>query len=224
MLSAGRTMVTYATFSTQFFQYVFLRSSLRFSCLWGDVGLASRDYILINGTPNNTTQTNTPYHTKTAPIQTQIMALNDRDPTIGGFKSVDVHPGVANPTSFGGTGNPLAANFVDNPTSQDKGAGAGPKFQGGSQAARSLKQTSAVKEGSSGIIETTHIDPLNDNPNKDDGFANGSQTPGSGNRQGLGQKAANTTSEKAGGTAKAAYGTVTGDQAIKQTGKDSIYG
>lgn len=60
----------------------------------------------------------------------------------------------------------MSRTQVDNPTSQDKGAGAGPNFQGGSQAARSLKQTSAVKEGSSGIIETTHIDPLNDNPNK----------------------------------------------------------
>jgi len=153
------------------------------------------------------------------------MASNDRDPTLGGPKAADVHPGVANPTSFS-TGNPLAANFVGNPTSQDKGAGAGANFQGGSQAARSLKQTSAVKEGSSGIIETTHIDPLREN-SKDDDFAKATQTPGSGNRQGLGQKAydaANTASEMAGGTAKTAYGTVTGDQAAKQAGKDSIYG
>jgi len=154
------------------------------------------------------------------------MALNDRDPTLGGPKAADVHPGVANPTSFS-TGNPLAANFVDNPTSQDKGAGAGANFQGGLQAARSLKQTSAVKEGSSGIIETTHIAPLSENSNKDDDFANATQTPGSGKRQGLGQKAydtANSTSEMAGGAARTAHGAVTGDQATKQAGKDSIYG
>lgn len=55
---------------------------------------------------------------------------------------------------------------VDNPTSEDKGAGAGQNFQGGLMAARSLKQTSTVKEGSSGIIETTHIDPLSEDSNK----------------------------------------------------------
>jgi len=148
------------------------------------------------------------------------MALNDRDPILRGAKAADAHPGVANPTSFGGEGNPIAANFVDDPTTEDKGAGAGANFQGGAQAARSLRQTSGIKESSgSGIIETTHIDPLNDNA---------TQTPGSGNRgTGVGQKAydaANTASEMAGGATMGAYGTATGDQAAKKVGKDAIYG
>ena len=40
------------------------------------------------------------------------MAVNDRDQTLGGFKAVDVHPGVANPTAHASSGNPMAANFV----------------------------------------------------------------------------------------------------------------
>jgi hypothetical protein len=40
------------------------------------------------------------------------MALNDRDPTLGGNLGVDAYPGVANPTSASMQPNPMAANFV----------------------------------------------------------------------------------------------------------------
>lgn len=135
---------------------------------------------------------------------------------------------------------------MDNPTTDDKGAGAGANFQGGTQAARSLRQTSKVKEGSSGIIESTHIDPLSENSNDgtfrcpdivmatdiadprecaDDGFANATQTPGRG--AGMGQKpydAASVATEKAAAAAKVAYGTAAGNEAAKQAGKDALYG
>jgi hypothetical protein len=40
------------------------------------------------------------------------MALNDRDVTLGGNLGVDVHPGLANPTSASTHSDPMAANFV----------------------------------------------------------------------------------------------------------------
>lgn len=40
------------------------------------------------------------------------MAVNDRDPTTGGARGVDVYPGVANPTAHSSNSNPMSANFV----------------------------------------------------------------------------------------------------------------
>ena len=40
------------------------------------------------------------------------MAVNDRDPTTGGARGVDVYPGVANPTAHSSNSNPMTANFV----------------------------------------------------------------------------------------------------------------
>jgi len=148
------------------------------------------------------------------------MAVNDRDQTLGGFKAVDVHPGVANPTAHASSGNPMAANFVDDPMTEDAGAGAGPNFEGGAQAARNLKQAAGVVEGFPGVIESTNIHPLNENSNKDDGFANATQTPGRGGSN-AGVKRAY---EAAGGAAKVAYGNVTGDQATKKAGQEAMYG
>ena len=39
-------------------------------------------------------------------------------------------------------------------------------FDGDKQAARTFKQTAGVIEGRPGILETTNIDPLNENSNK----------------------------------------------------------
>ncbi|THU99307.1 hypothetical protein K435DRAFT_498218 [Dendrothele bispora CBS 962.96] len=99
------------------------------------------------------------------------MSLNDFSMKPQGS---DVHPGVANPTSSNNNSDPMAANFVSDPTSEERGAGAGPTFEGDSMAARNFKQTAGVVEGRPGIIESTNIDPLNENSNKDDGWANAS--------------------------------------------------
>ena len=40
------------------------------------------------------------------------MAMNDKDSTLIGARGVDVHPGIANPTSSSTHADPLAANFV----------------------------------------------------------------------------------------------------------------
>ncbi|KIK59744.1 hypothetical protein GYMLUDRAFT_654622 [Collybiopsis luxurians FD-317 M1] len=101
------------------------------------------------------------------------MSVNDRstNPTMG----VDTYPGVANPTSSSDTSDPMASNFVTDPTSEDRGAGAGSNFEGDQQAARNFKQTAGVVEGRPGIIESSNIDPLNENSNKDDGWAHATQ-------------------------------------------------
>jgi hypothetical protein len=55
---------------------------------------------------------------------------------------------------------------VNDPTTDDTGAGAGPNFQGDREARRFLSETSGVVENRPGLIESTNIDPLNENSNK----------------------------------------------------------
>ncbi|KAJ3763478.1 hypothetical protein EV360DRAFT_91852 [Lentinula raphanica] len=104
------------------------------------------------------------------------MSVNDR--SVGGAIGVDTYPGVANPTASSDTSNPLVNNFVTDPTTEDRGAGAGANFDGDRQAARNFSQTAGVVEGRPGIIESANIDPLNENSNKDDGWANATKQPG----------------------------------------------
>ncbi|KAI0059088.1 hypothetical protein BV25DRAFT_1809609 [Artomyces pyxidatus] len=153
------------------------------------------------------------------------MSLNDRELGVG--KGVDVHPGVANPTASNTHSDPLSSNFVTDPTASDFGAGAGPNFQGHKQAARTLKETSGVVEGRPGIIESTNIDPLNENSNKDDGWANATRTPGSDSSGGVLSGAAGAAygaANAAAGAAKYAYGHVAGDEQTKKAGSDALFG
>jgi len=55
---------------------------------------------------------------------------------------------------------------MQDPTTPTLGAGAGPNFQGHKQAQRTLNSTAGVIEHHPGIIESTNIDPLNENSNK----------------------------------------------------------
>ncbi|KAG8892171.1 hypothetical protein FRC00_012519 [Tulasnella sp. 408] len=89
-----------------------------------------------------------------------LMSLNDKDVTLGGAKGTDIYPGVANPTSSSNTSNPLTENFVQDPTSDEAGAGAGPGFRGGRDAKAALKSGAGVVEARPGIIESTQIAPL----------------------------------------------------------------
>ncbi|EGN95439.1 hypothetical protein SERLA73DRAFT_186440 [Serpula lacrymans var. lacrymans S7.3] len=147
------------------------------------------------------------------------MALNDKNMSIGGNKGVDIHPGVANPTSHSTHANPLSSNFVTDPTTQERGAGAGANFEGDKEAARNFSQTSGSCEGRPGIIESTNIDPLNENSNKDDGWANDKSTRAS-NAPGTGSRIASTVE----GAANYAYGVATGDHTTKEAGKEAIFG
>ncbi|KAI0261024.1 hypothetical protein BC834DRAFT_830867 [Gloeopeniophorella convolvens] len=154
------------------------------------------------------------------------MALND--PQLSAGKGIGMYPGVANPTSAGNNNDAYQSNFVTDPTTDDLGAGAGPTFQGHNQAARTFKESSGVVEGRPGIIETTNIDPLNENSNKDDGWANATRNPGptgtSSNLMSSAAEAARGAANLAGGVANLAYGTVTGDQASKQAGNETLFG
>lgn len=61
---------------------------------------------------------------------------------------------------------------VQDPTTEDLGAGAGANFDGAAQAQRTFKETAGVVEGRPGVIESSNIDPLNQNSNKGScGFA-----------------------------------------------------
>ena len=55
---------------------------------------------------------------------------------------------------------------MTDPTTDTLGAGASANFTGNQDAARNFKQTAGVVEGRPGIIESTNIDPLNENSNK----------------------------------------------------------
>ncbi|EPQ58583.1 hypothetical protein GLOTRDRAFT_36620 [Gloeophyllum trabeum ATCC 11539] len=172
------------------------------------------------------------------------MSLNDKDISLGGNKGVDLHPGVANPTTSSTHADPLAANFVSapttrtltnvtDPTSEEVGAGAPSNFDGDRQAKRNFSKTAGVIESRPGIIETTNIDPLNEHSNDDDGWANAINPPKS-----TGTGASRTTSgltstatsavtgaaSMATGAAKLAYGHVAGDEAAKQAGKEAVWG
>jgi len=154
------------------------------------------------------------------------MSLNDKELGVG--KGVDVHPGVANPTTSSTTSDPLATNFVTDPTTDVVGAGAGPNFEGHRQAQRTLKETAGVVEGRPGIIESTNIDPLNENSNKDDGWANATREPGTGQTSGgVLSGASNVISGAANvatGAGNYAYGQVSGDEGAKAAGKEAVFG
>lgn len=91
---------------------------------------------------------------------------------------------------------------MTDPTTDDFGAGAGPNFKGHLNARRNFRETAGVVEAIPGLIESTNIDPLNENSNKgafptsracqdvgcslavvssaDDGWANATVAPGTG--------------------------------------------
>jgi hypothetical protein len=139
------------------------------------------------------------------------------------------------------------------PTTPSLGAGADPdRFEGHLQAKRTLEQAGGgVVEARPGIIESTNIDPLNENSNKGDplqpiaesyvlkeycvgdGWANATDNrpnisgPSAGSGQGMAANASNVAwgaANTASGAAKMAYGTVLGDEATKQQGKEQVYG
>ncbi|KAH9923942.1 uncharacterized protein BXZ73DRAFT_103676 [Epithele typhae] len=155
------------------------------------------------------------------------MSLNDT--SLGPSRGVDIHPGVANPTSHSNHGDPLASNFVTDPTTDDMGAGAGPNFQGHKQAARGFTENAGVCEGRPGVIESTHIDPLAEDSNDDDGWAKTKPTQGQprSGMTGVAQGAYSTASDMATGAAsmasglgQAAYQYVAGDEKTRKSGKE----
>ncbi|THH27065.1 hypothetical protein EUX98_g7131 [Antrodiella citrinella] len=157
------------------------------------------------------------------------MSLNDKDTTLYGSHGVDAYPGVANPTKSSQNSDPLAANFVTDPTTDEVGAGAGPNFAGGRDAARTFKQGAGVVEARPGIIESSHIDPLDENSSRDDSWAN-THPNSTGTGAGVGSTASgamNTAASmtyNAAGVAQMAYGTAVGDESHKKAGKETVWG
>ncbi|KAJ6596813.1 hypothetical protein DFH09DRAFT_1023152 [Mycena vulgaris] len=152
------------------------------------------------------------------------MALNDKNMPIGA-QGVGVYPGVANPTSSSMPTNPMETNFVTNPTSEERGAGAGPNFEGDKQAKRLFKETAGVVEGEPGIIESTNVHPLRPDSNDDDGWAHATVQPGSQNTSTIAEPGiAARAAQVAAGSAKMAYGHATGNEEVKQAGSEAVYG
>ncbi|KAJ6496601.1 hypothetical protein C8R47DRAFT_1114757 [Mycena vitilis] len=117
----------------------------------------------------------------------------------------------------------MDTNFVTDPTTSERGAGAGPNFEGDKQAKRLFKQTAGVVEAEPGIIESTNVHPLRPDSNDDDGWAHATVKPGSQNTSepaGIAGQAANLAS----GGAKLAYGYATGNEEAKRVGAEAVYG
>ncbi|KAF8590480.1 hypothetical protein K439DRAFT_1651151 [Ramaria rubella] len=154
------------------------------------------------------------------------MALNDK--SLKAQTGIDVYPGVANPTTSNMSSDPLANNFqqVEDPTSKELGAGAGANFQGDRDAKKAMRGASGVIEARPGIIEDTHIDPLSETSNKDDGWANATTSSGS-NAPSATDTADSTLAsarEVTAGAAKIVYGTATGKPTQVEEGKRAVFG
>ncbi|KAF9532917.1 hypothetical protein CPB83DRAFT_758597 [Crepidotus variabilis] len=152
------------------------------------------------------------------------MALNDRQLLDSSAKGANIYPGVANPTISSGTTDAMDANFVKDPTTPTLGAGAGPNFQGHMEARRTLNQGAGVIEQRPGIIESTNIDPLNENSNKDDGWANATAKSSMMSGEKPAQGYMSSAAQMVTGGAQMAYGHVMGDEASKKAGQKAVYG
>ncbi|KAF9480114.1 hypothetical protein BDN70DRAFT_645183 [Pholiota conissans] len=155
--------------------------------------------------------------------QSVTMSLNDINLSNETAKSTTTYASVANPTKSGKT-DPVSANFVDNPATPTIGAGGGAHLDAAKHAARLAqhKNEAGVVEARPGIIESTNIDPLNENSNKDDGWANAkSSTPRASDPA---KSYVSSAADVVSGTAKLAYGHLTGDEQTKKEGQHIIYG
>ncbi|KAF8295665.1 hypothetical protein DL93DRAFT_2068381 [Clavulina sp. PMI_390] len=150
------------------------------------------------------------------------MSLNDKDITLGGPQGTDVYSGVANPAPFG-NGNPYETNFIKNPMSEEMGAGAGPDFNGGRDAKKSMRAEAGVVEGAPGIIESSTIDPLDPNRNIDEEYAKKPMTFNS-TPSNTTAGYVSTATDMASGASKMAYGHATGDQATLEQGRQEWSG
>lgn len=149
------------------------------------------------------------------------MALNERD--IGASKAASVYPGVANPTPRSSTSNPK----VPEPTFGEKGTGTGAHLKGyrddikhaQRDAMHTRRASAGVVEGYPGIIESSHIEPLDEEYKEGEagrGRSMGRSIPTQG--QGLKERLA-TAAE---GAANIVYGVATGDHQATNAGKETL--
>ncbi|KAJ3509214.1 hypothetical protein NMY22_g16365 [Coprinellus aureogranulatus] len=114
-----------------------------------------------------------------------------------------VHPGIANPTASNNIDgfSRVNPNFGDSPNTRKFGAGSGPEFLG----QKVPTERPGMNEYDSGMLDSTNIDPLNENSNRgnpantgrangadfgiDDGWANATTKPGAGGPSATGKTA-----------------------------------
>ncbi|KAF6765155.1 hypothetical protein DFP72DRAFT_1058957 [Ephemerocybe angulata] len=170
-----------------------------------------------------------------------MAGLNNVPRTVMAGGPFGVYPGVANPNPS----NAIDSTARDNPdfvcaldyiapldvslskslqaAAQDTGrfrpGGAGTEFREQLSAQRVYNESPGVIEHHPGIIESSNIDPLNENSNKDDGWANSTSGPG-GSRNVTEKKPTNF----AAGAMKLAYGTLAGNEQKKEEGREAMHG
>ncbi|KAF5315772.1 hypothetical protein D9611_004647 [Ephemerocybe angulata] len=159
-----------------------------------------------------------------------MAGLNNDPRTVMAGGPFGVYPGVANPNPS----NAIDSTARDNPdfaAAQDTGrfrpGGAGTEFREQLSAQRVYNESTGVIEHHPGIIESSNIDPLNENSNKgndlvyveNDGWANLTSGPG-GSRNVTEKKPTNF----AAGVMKLAYGTLAGNEQKKEEGREAMHG
>lgn len=149
------------------------------------------------------------------------MALNERN--IGTNKTTGAYPGIANPTPHSAS---LSTKATD-PTAKEIGAGTGSQSVGRRddakhaqrEAMHTRRASAGVVEGHPGIIESSHIEPLDDEYKEGEtgrGRTMGRSTPTQ--TQALKDRIA-TAAE---GAANIVYGVATGDQQATNAGKEAL--
>jgi len=147
------------------------------------------------------------------------MSLNDRNPGI--TNPTTSHTTTSSSTNLTPSGSNIVREFVLDSASDEFGASSGlsPK-----QAARqNYRQTAGVIEGRPGIIETSHIDPLNEKSLYEDEWkSEGSPIDAAGT--GSAADILTSAAAVASGAARMAYGTLVGDEQVKLAGREAMFG
>lgn len=149
------------------------------------------------------------------------MALNERN--IGTNKTAGAYPGIANPTSRGAS---LSTKATD-PSAEETGAGTGSQLGGHRddakhaqrEAMHTRRASAGVVEGHPGIIESSHIEPLDEDYKEGEagrGRTMGRSTP----VQTQALKDRITTAAE--GAANIVYGVASGDQQATNAGKEAL--
>lgn len=143
------------------------------------------------------------------------------------FSTQPLIPGIANmvdSNTIDGMHN-TNPNFANAPNSSSFGAGSGPDFQfqePESNAQRGRIGRAPIAERPSGILESTNIDPLNENSNKDDGWANVKGGPEGGHTDAKVQEGQQTSF--AAGVLKLAMGKISGNEQKETEGREAVHG
>ncbi|KAI6131862.1 hypothetical protein EV401DRAFT_320552 [Pisolithus croceorrhizus] len=149
------------------------------------------------------------------------MALNEHN--IGTNRTAGAYPGIANPTPHSASFNPMATDRPTEETGPGTGSQLGSHRDDAKHAQREAMHTrrasAGVVEGHPGIIESSHIEPLDEEYKEGEagrGRTMGRSTPMQ--TQALKER----ISAAAEGAANIVYGVATGDQQATNAGREAL--